>query len=149
MHNLIPVSGRGLAWDLFNDFDDVVGGFFRPAAVVKKYGASLVPALDITETETAYVIQADLPGVRRDDLSVSIKDGLLSINAAARYEHDEKKHGRLLRQERRYGKYVRTLRLGEDVDANAISAAYDNGVLKLTLPKVANAQPRKIDISVH
>jgi len=139
---------KRLGWDLFDDFDNVVNSLFKPVRNVTN-GQALAPSVDIAETDKAYILKAELPGVSKDDLDVSIKDGLLTINAESKFEHDEEKQGRLIRQERRYGKYVRSLRLGADVDESKVKADYKDGVLALTLPKAEEVQPKKIEVQVQ
>lgn len=148
MNAIIRSPEKRLGWDFFDDFDNVVNNLFKPVRNVTN-GQALAPSLDIAETDKAYVLKAELPGVGKDDLDVSIKDGLLTINAESKFEHDEEKQGRLIRQERRYGKYVRSLRLGADIDEPNVEAQYKDGVLTLTLPKTEEVQPRKIDVQVH
>ncbi len=148
MNAIIRSPEKSLGWDLFDDFDNVVNSFFKPMRSVSN-GQALTPSLDIAETDKAYVLKAELPGVTKDDLDVSIKDGLLTINAESKFEHDEERQGRLIRQERRYGKYVRSLRLGTDVDESKVEADYKDGVLTLTLAKAEEVQPKKIEVQVH
>jgi HSP20 family protein len=110
--------------------------------------AARSPAIDVSETESAYLVKAELPGVSRDGLDVTINDGVLTINAERNEEKKEEKEGRLIRQERYYGKFVRSLRLGSDVDESKVEARYEDGVLHLSLPKTAEVKPRKVDIKV-
>ena len=134
----------------FGDFDDLFGRFFEsPWAIQDADSKAFVPAVDVSENENEYLIKADIPGVRKEDLNVSVQDGILTINAESRYEDEEKKEGRVIRQERRYGKYSRSMRLGKDVDTSNVKAEYKDGVLELTLPKHEEVKPRKIAIDVN
>ncbi|MDH3688796.1 MAG: Hsp20/alpha crystallin family protein [Gammaproteobacteria bacterium] len=134
---------------LGDDFDDLFEGFFRPMRQVAQ-DTGMVPAVDISEEEGRYIVKADLPGVRKDDIDVSINDDVLTINAESKMEQEDKdRSGRVIRQERRVGKYVRSMRLGTHVDQNKVQAKYEDGVLKLSLPKVEEAKPKKIAIEVH
>ncbi len=137
-------------WGLLaDDFDNLFEGFFRPTRwAIEESGKSLVPAVDIHETENEYLVRAELPGVRKEDIEVSMQNGLLTINAESRSETEEKKGGRVIRQERRYGKWVRSMRLGAHVDDKRIKAAYKDGVLELTLPKAEEVKPKKIEVQV-
>ncbi len=76
-------------------------------------------------------------------------DGVLTINAESRFEKEDREEGRVIRQERRYGKYVRSIRLGNDIDASHVKANYKDGVLELELPKVEEVKPKKIAIDVN
>lgn len=140
--------GRGFFGD---DIDRVFEGFFRPLGWVEEAKAeALVPATDIREREHEYVVCTDLPGVKKEDIDVTLENGVLTITAESKSEKEEKKEdGRLLRQERRYGRYVRSLRLGTEVDSAKLKANYKDGVLELILPKAEAAKPKKISVDVH
>lgn len=136
-------------WDVFNDFDGFFDDALRPRRVYgRAEGGALMPPVDVTETEHEYLVKAEMPGVNKDDLDVSIRDGVLTINAESKYEQRDKEEGRIIRQERRYGKYVRTMRLGKNVDASKVQAEYKDGVLYLNLPKVEEVKPKRIDVTV-
>ncbi len=148
MNNLVRPAERARGWDVFGDFDDLMGGWFRSPAVLRREEAAKMPAIDVSENEGAYLIKAELPGVAREDLNVTINDGVLTINAERKEEKKGEKDGRVIRQERYYGKFVRSLRLGSDIDEERIEAQYENGVLNLSLPKTAEVKPRKVDIKI-
>lgn len=148
MRELINVNGRRpIAWRPFNDFDSFFDGFFAPGKV-GSLDDSLVPAIDVSENENEYRIKAEIPGVKKEDLGVTVQDGVLTINAESKYEDEEKKDGRVIRQERRYGKFVRSVRLGDDVDASNVQAEYKDGVLELNLPKLEEVKPKKISVDI-
>ena len=134
------------AWGLFSDLDDVFDDFWRP--IRRDNGGAFAPAVDVSETEHEYHVHADLPGVKKDDLDISIQDGMLTINAETREEKKEEKEGRVIRQERRYGKFVRSMRLGDAVNVGNIKASYKDGVLDLVLPKTEKVKPKKISVNV-
>ena len=138
-------------WDPFGDFDTLFNSLLRPGAreVSETWGQALMPALDVSESDDAYHVTAELPGVSKDDLDITINDGVLTINAETRHESEQKDKGRMIRQERRYGKFVRSMRLGGDVDEDKVKANYEDGVLHLTLPKSEDVKPRKIDVEVN
>ena len=149
MNTLVKRPERLSAWDVFNDWDRFFDGFGRAPRLSESAGtSSIAPAIDVTETASEYRVNAELPGVKKDDLDISIQDGVLTINAETKYEHEEKEKGRIIRQERRYGKVVRSLRLGDDVNAENIKADYKDGVLSLVLPKVESVRPKKIAVDV-
>ncbi|MFW5691162.1 MAG: Hsp20/alpha crystallin family protein [Chloroflexota bacterium] len=101
--------------------------------------------IDVHETDEAYTVVADLPGVTSDQINVNIHDGVLTIAVEiAQPEVDE--NTRVLAQERFFGKLTRRFSLPHKVDTDNVEATYDNGVLTLTLPKAPEAQPRKISI---
>ncbi|MGA8261844.1 MAG: Hsp20/alpha crystallin family protein [Arenicellales bacterium] len=151
MNELARVPESRSLWGVFDDFDSLFDDFWRPARAARLgrgAGGAFAPALDVTETENEYRVRADLPGVKKEDLDISVQDGVLTINAETKYEDEEKKEGRVIRQERRYGKFVRSMRLGDSVDTNKIKADYKDGVLNLVLPKAEEVRPKRIDVKV-
>jgi HSP20 family protein len=148
MNNLTRPTERARGRDIFGDFDDLMGGWFRSPAVLRREETAKMPAIDVSENEGAYLVKAELPGVAREDLDVTIKDGVLAINAERKKEKKDDKDGRVIREERYYGKFVRSLRLGSDVDESGIEAHYEYGVLNLSLPKTAEVKPRKVDVKI-
>ncbi len=152
MTNIVQQPGREVGWGLFNNnLDDVFEGLFRSRTVNPGdvTGGSLIPAIDLHENDSSYTVRAEIPGVKKDDIDVTLHDGMLIINAESRYENEEKEEGRVIRQERRYGKYVRSIRLGNDVDESHVKASYRDGVLELELPKVEEVKPKKISVDVN
>ncbi len=106
------------------------------------------PRVDITEDEKAYHIKADLPGMEKDDISVSVERGLLTISGEKKEEKKEKKKGQFYHYERRYGNFTRSFNLPDHVDEAHIEAAYRNGVLELTLKKTEVSKPKSIEVKV-
>jgi len=146
MNDITRRPERRLPLGMFGDFDDMFDEFWRPA---RREGAgAFAPAVDVSEKEDAFHIRADLPGVKKDDLEITFQDGVLTINAETSEEKREEKEGRVIRQERRYGKFVRSMNLGDAVDPDKIKADYKDGVLDLVLPKAEKVKPRKIDVKV-
>tara|TARA_A100001391_G_scaffold180739_1_gene146327 strand:- start:2047 stop:2472 length:426 start_codon:yes stop_codon:yes gene_type:complete len=92
-------------------------------------------AVDVKENDDNYLIKADFPGMKKDDIEISIDNNVLTIQAEYDESKEEKEQGKYLRQERRYGKYSRSFNLGLNIDESKIVAEYDNGVLSLTVPK--------------
>lgn len=141
-----PLSRWGFLGD---DFDRVFEGFFRPMRWVEEATSeNFVPAMDIKERENEYVVRTDLPGVRKEDINVTLENGLLTISAERKSEEVEKEGERELRRECRYGRYVRSLRLGTQIDEKGVKANYRDGVLELVLPKAEEVKPRKIAVDV-
>jgi HSP20 family protein len=104
------------------------------------------PRVDVEENEEAVVVHADLPGIDKKDLSVNLKDNLLTIRAERKCEN-ENKAKTYCRSERAFGTFQRSFALSERVKAEAIKADYKNGVLTVTLPKSAEEKPREISIN--
>jgi HSP20 family protein len=107
-----------------------------------------IPALDVHEDKDNFFVRTELPGLKREDIEVSLHDGALLISGERKAE--EKLEGvEIHRQERYYGKFQRALTLPTPVAADKIKAQYKDGVLTVTLPKVEEAKPKQIDISVN
>lgn len=105
-----------------------------------------MPAVDITETENEYRFVAEVPGLEKNDIKLSLENNVLSINGEKKNEL--KQEGRdYHRVERSYGKFERSFRLPREVKSDSISAKYDNGLLTVTVPKAEEAKPREISIS--
>jgi HSP20 family protein len=106
-----------------------------------------LPATDLIESETHYVLRADLPGVSEDDISIELDHDVLTISGERKAETREEKGG-YARVERVSGSFRRSVRLPEGVDAEAITAGFDNGVLEVSVPKPEQPKPRKVQITV-
>ncbi|HGG58805.1 MAG TPA: Hsp20/alpha crystallin family protein [Gammaproteobacteria bacterium] len=103
------------------------------------------PAVDLTTTDEAYILTADLPGIRYDDLDLSVEQGILTLKGERAAPED----GERTRAERRFGAFKRSFSLPENADTDNISAKYENGVLTVTVPKQAKPQARKIEVVQH
>jgi|TARA_R110002073_G_scaffold151438_2_gene305607 HSP20 family protein len=110
---------------------------------------SLAPRVDIRETAEYFQITAELPGVDKDDIHLHVKEGILTLEAERMRSDEEKAKGRVIRQEQRYGKIMRSFNLGVDVEEANIKASFVNGVLSLQAPKVVakEQESRRIEIS--
>lgn len=105
----------------------------------------LTPALDIAETEKAYVVHAELPGVAKDDVTITIEDGTLVLAGQKKREAETKEKG-WHRVERSYGAYQRTLALPKGVDADRAEATFQDGVLTIEIPKSEQAKPKTLKV---
>lgn len=142
-----PFGGLDPLFDTDSFFND----FFWP---VRKAGAEnttvlAAPRLDIHEKDDAYVVTTDLPGVSKDDIHLSVEDGVLTIQAETQKESDEKKDGKVIRRERHYGSYLRRLSLGTDVQESDVSAEFKDGVLTISIPKHAPKKPAAKRIAIR
>ena len=105
-------------------------------------------ALDVVEEKEQYVLKADLPGISKEDIKVSFEDGVLTITGERKAEVEDKdKQVHLI--ERNYGKFVRSLNMGTNVDQSRIRASYKDGVLQLNVPKAEEVKPRSIEVHVE
>ena len=132
-------------FDPFGDIDDLFKGFFvRPMALEGQPQMQI--KMDLKENENAYTVHAEIPGVKKEDIHVSIEGNQVSISAETRVEKEEKKGEKVLRSERYVGKVARSFTLAHDVDESKAQAKYTDGVLELTLPKKAVSAARKLAI---
>ena len=102
--------------------------------------------VDVKEDNDAYQVHAELPGVRKDDIHVSIDGPVVSISAERKQEKEVKEGERVLRTERYFGKVSRSFQLGQEIDEAKASARFNDGVLELKLPKKAEAQAKRLTI---
>jgi HSP20 family protein len=107
-----------------------------------------VPMVDITETEKEYVVKADLPGVTKEEVKVTVENGLLSLSGERKSEK-EVKGEKVHRVERTYGSFLRTFTLPEGVDAAKVAAEFKEGVLTVRLPKEETARPQAVTVKVE
>jgi HSP20 family protein len=124
--------------DIFADFDD---------ASRNGHAASWVPAVDVLEQADAIRIAAELPGVKPEDVKISVEGTVLTLHGTKQQVAEEETE-RVHRYERTYGSFARTFTLPRTVDTAQIKAGYDNGVLTITLPKAEQAKPRQIAVEV-
>jgi HSP20 family protein len=109
--------------------------------------ADWIPTVDISETEAEYAIQAELPGVKKEDVRVTLENGVLTIQGERRQQQSEpgRKYHRV---EVSYGRFVRSFTLPDTVEAGNVRAEYADGMLNLHLPKSEKAKPRQIDVKI-
>jgi len=139
--SLIPRS------NLF-DIDRFFGDSW-PAALEGQGSSFFAPRVDIKEAGDHYEITAELPGVAKEDIHVHVRDGVLTLEAETSKEDKEEKEGKVIRQERRYGKYMRSFNLGTDIHEADIKASFKDGVLKLEAPKLVAKAPERRRISIE
>ena len=128
-------------FDPFREMEDMMRGLvFKPvmSPAMSQEQVPLAIKIDASEDEKSYNIDADIPGVRKEDIKVSIEGNEVSISAEVKQEKEEKKDERVLRTERYYGQVYRSFTLPQQVDEASAQAKYENGVLHLTLPKRNN-----------
>jgi len=127
-----------------NDFETALRRFFSPT-VFEGEPVPLKMRIDVSENEKAFNVKADIPGVKKEDISIKVDGNTVSIEAEAKSEKETKGNGdKILRSERYYGSISRTFSLGQDVDDTKVQAKYADGVLMLELPKKAPASSSKI-----
>lgn len=132
--------------DRFFDIDRIFDEFWAPRE--SRQGTFFSPSVDIEDNQDHYSITAELPGVRKEDLNVTLNQGVLTIEAETRQEDKEEKGGRVIRQERRYGKFLRSFTLGDNVREEDIDAEFQDGILSLRVPKQEPKVPTQRRIEV-
>jgi HSP20 family protein len=139
-----PFAGFSNARSIFNDLLDE--NFRRSWA--RPIRSKWYPAVDVLESKDSYLIRAELPGMKKEDIKVEVKDGVLTLSGERKAEQPadgvEYRHA-----ERVTAKFWRSFSLPETVKLDAIEAAYKDGVLEIRVPKAEEAKPRQIEVSVH
>jgi HSP20 family protein len=126
---------------LFNSFFDT------PTTTGNGAYRRWVPAMDLVETESDFVLRADLPGLSEKDVNIELEDNVLTISGERKGEHEERNEG-YYRVERSSGSFRRTLTLPDGVEPDTVKATFDRGVLEVRVPKPEQRKPRKVAISV-
>jgi HSP20 family protein len=105
-----------------------------------------MPAMDLVETDEHFVLRADLPGLGEDDVKIEVEDSTLTVSGERKAEHEERGEG-FHRLERAFGTFSRSLTLPKGVDADAVTANFERGVLEVRVPKPEQRKPRRIEIA--
>ena len=149
-------------WNPFRELDEVqnrLGTFFGGAPEFGRFSRRLFgngdialpdwsPQVDISEDDKEYLVKADLPEMKKEDVKVTVEEGVLSISGERKSEKEEK-NKTFHRIERSYGRFLRTFTLPEDADAKKIAAEFKDGVLKAHLPKMPEAKPKAVEVKVQ
>ncbi len=127
--------------DMFNEFDNAVESFLGSSM-----NETMQISCDVSETKDSYKMCFDVPGVKKEDINIDVQGNLLTVSGERKSEGDvNDEHG--LRHERSYGKFERSFTVPDGVNLDKVKAAYENGVLNLTIPKAEKAKARKIQIA--
>jgi len=139
---MLPIRRR--AWSplaqIQEEMGNVLSRFFGEGPEV-----TMSPAMDVVETDNEVVVKAELPGLKAEDIKVSVENGALTISGEKRQEREQKDRNYPL-VERRFGSFYRSVMLPSGADADKVDARYHDGVLTLTMPKSEQAKPKKIEI---
>jgi len=146
---------RVIKWEPFRDVDDVFDRVFaetmrrwpRPATEARA-ALDWVPAADVSETEAEYLIKADLPEVRKEDVNITVQDGVLTLSGERRQEKREENE-KMHRVERAYGSFARRFALPDNADEQRIRAESRDGVILIHIPKQQVVQPQPRQIEIH
>jgi HSP20 family protein len=142
-------------WDPFQDamsLREAMNRLFEeslvPSVPATRSGQSFTPALDLSETPDAYVVEVAVPGMQAEDLKLTFENGVLTIAGEVKAETEQKERN-YHRVERRFGRFSRSITFPTTVKGDAIAAKLEHGVLNLTLPKAEEVKPRQISINVQ
>ena len=145
-------------WDSYKELDELqrrLATIFSRAPVRKNGDkdepitvAEWAPLVDITEDDKEYLIKAEMPEVKKDDVKVSVQDGVLTISGERKFEKCEEKGKKHHRIEWAYGSFARSFTLPDDADAGKVAGDYKDGVLKVHMPKSEKAKSKKIEVKV-
>lgn len=130
--------------DLDRFFENPLAGF---GEVTQPFLGGWMPAMDLYEDKDNFVLKAELPGMKKEDIEISLHEGVLTISGERKSE-GEHKEGDTYRSERFFGRFHRTMSLPRPVAGEKVSASYKDGILTVTLPKAEEAKPKQIPINV-
>ncbi|MDQ6620194.1 MAG: Hsp20/alpha crystallin family protein [Pseudomonadota bacterium] len=126
--------------------DEIFRGFFQPVRSGNGQQRANPIKMDVKETPAGYVVQAEIPGVRKEDIAVTIEGNQVTISAATKRESEQREGERVVRAERFYGNLYRSFTLPVELDESGSAARYENGILELTLTRKQQAAGRKLTI---
>ena len=146
--SLFKEEGLFPMFQLRSGIDKLFEDFFADEKALAPFQANgKLPALDVKETDEAITVDAELPGLRQEEIKVTVEEGVLSISAERKQEKDEKTKN-VHRSERYYGQMERKLALPASVEEGKVDATYKDGVLHITLPKKPSAKPKAVTVKV-
>ena len=131
-------------WDIRREMDRLLDSF--TPAQQSQNGLAWVPAMDIVETDNEILCHLEVPGLTRDDLEIRVEGNVVTIAGEKRYQTNGEKEGGFRHLERRFGRFERSFSIPRTVDADAVKARHDNGVLTVVLPKAERSKPRRVQI---
>jgi HSP20 family protein len=143
-------------WNPFRELEDVsnrLNSLFGKLPARTESGADMLavadwmPTVDISETDAGYLIKAEIPEVKKEDVKVNIQDGMLTISGE-RHQEKEEKNQKFHRIERAYGSFSRSFRMPDDADENTVNAEFKDGMLNVTLPKSKKAETKSVSVSI-
>ena len=146
LNNVTRWNPAAAAYLTREPFSRLFDTFFNDMQGEEVSNRSWVPPVDIQETADGYKLQAELPGLTKEDINITMENSVLRLTGERKFEKDVKKES-YHRIERSYGNFTRSFVLPQQVNSERVEAAFENGILTLTVPKAEQAKPRKITIS--
>lgn len=146
----IPTLSNWSSFDRLASFRDEVNRLFDVPRASREGGLSSgwTPSLDVFEDKDNYVVQVELPGVKKEVINLSLHDGVLTVSGERKHERDAK-DGETFRSERSFGKFQRSVTLPAAVDSGKVTANYKDGILTVELAKAEEAKPKQIAVNVN
>jgi HSP20 family protein len=138
-------NGNRLAltpWNIGRELDALTGSMWPQEA------GAFTPSMEVRETEDAYILEADVPGIPKDAIDITVEDNRVTIKGERKAEATKEGKG-YHRSERRYGSFERSFTVKDGFDGEKVEASVEHGVLRLTLPKRAEQKPRRIEVKVN
>lgn len=135
------------AWSLPEEMNRLFWGLSRATEEDEETPTEWSPAVDVYEDSEALKLHAELPGLKKEDVKIQVREGVLTLRGERKFEAEEKKDN-YFRLERRYGSFLRSFSLPNTVDTEQIRATMKDGVLELVIPKKAEAKPKEIQVEV-
>lgn len=136
-----PATREDLAFDIDRWFEDAFGRTLRG-------WTSWLPSADLFETDEEYVLEMELPGFSREGIEITLEQGILSVTGSRREEEETERRTYRVR-ERAVGRFTRSFSLPRSVEAEDVNAEFHDGVLRITMPKRAEAKPRRIEVEIR
>lgn len=133
--------------DLFSDLQEDLNRAFRRSFAAKDWERTFNPVVEVREDATQYTVHADLPGLQKEDFSISVEKNRLTIKGERKEEKETKEKGYRY-SERSYGAFSRSMDFATDIQADQVKAAYKNGVLEIVLPKSEASKPKQVQVEV-
>lgn len=143
-----------IKWEPLREIEDMFDRYTRAMGWPSNRGQELIttgdwsPRVDISETDNEFVVKAEIPEVKKEDVKVSVDNGVLTIQGERKQEKEEK-GGKSHRVERYYGSFVRSFTLPDNVDETKVKATFKDGMLNLKIPKTAETKPKAIEVKVE
>ena len=140
-------------WDAWREMEDMFDRYFKHAGLPLAGGQETMtsgewsPRVDISETDAEFEIKAEIPEVSKEDIHVSVNNGVMTLRGERKQEKEDK-NKKYHRIERRYGSFSRSFTLPENVDPAGVKAAFKDGLLAIRIPKSAKSQPKAIEVKV-
>lgn len=142
-----PLGSELAHFDQLLDMDDMFNRFMMRPFLRERTEAGPQIRMDVREADDRYLVNAEIPGVNKDDIRVTVEGNRVSISAEVKQEKEAREGERVIRCERSYGMASRSFTLADEIDQNQVQARYNNGLLELTLPKKPGSPRREISIS--